>query len=49
MSDFNWNFPADMKPSGRSLREVCEEAQEDFFKIFSRQMVIILQQKKQSD
>lgn len=32
MSDFNWNFPADMKPSGRSLREVCEEAQEDFFK-----------------
>lgn len=32
MSDFNWNFLADMKPSGRSLREVCEEAQEDFFK-----------------
>ncbi len=32
MSDFNWNFPEGMKRSGRSLREVCEEAQEDFFR-----------------
>lgn len=32
MSDFNWKFPAGMKPSGRNLREVCEEAQEDFYR-----------------
>ncbi len=32
MGDFNWKFPTGMKPSGRSLREVCEEAQEDFYR-----------------
>lgn len=32
MGDFNWKFPAGMKPSGRSLREACEEAQEDFYR-----------------
>ena len=32
MGDFNWKFPAGMKPSGRSLMEVCEEAQEEFYR-----------------
>ncbi|MBD8918945.1 MAG: hypothetical protein EGR90_11440 [Lachnospiraceae bacterium] len=32
MSDFNWEFPKGMKPTGRSLREACEAAQEEFFK-----------------
>lgn len=31
MSDFNWNFPAGTKYSGKSFREVCETAQEEFY------------------
>lgn len=30
--DFNWKFPEGIKYTGRSLREVCESAQEDFYK-----------------
>lgn len=32
MSDFNWKFPKGMKPTGRTLREACEAAQEGFYK-----------------
>lgn len=30
--DFNWKFPKGMKYSGRSFTEICEAAQEEFYK-----------------
>ncbi len=30
--NFNWNWSKGMKPSGRTIEEVCESAREDFFK-----------------
>lgn len=30
-NDFNFKFPKGMKYSGRSFREICETAQEEFY------------------
>ena len=30
-NDFNFDFPKGMKYSGRSFREICETAQEEFY------------------